>query len=165
MRSVTGPNDGTKPVKQITRELRRFIWLIRQLEKEGLKQAEIGRRIGMKPDHLNRLVNAEKYGYTGLSAEIVRGVRDGLNISTDYFFDDYEQERPARQLYSLDQARQQKLMADIVDRLQRLEQSDHEKAALLWELRAGNERKDAEIARLKAELARATVAPRTRRPT
>jgi transcriptional regulator with XRE-family HTH domain len=164
VRSGKTPNDEQKPVKPITRELRRFIWLIHQFENEGFSQAEIGRRIGMKPDHLNRLVNAEKYGYTGLSAEIVRGVRDGLNISTDYFYDDYEPERPARQLYSLDQVRQQKVLADIVERLQKLEQSDHEKTAQLWELRAVNERKDAEIAKLRRELDQARV-PRTRRTT
>lgn len=145
--------DGGKPRGEITIELRRFIWLVAQLRAAGIGQAEMARRTGIESSHINRLANAETHGYTGLSADIVRKVRDGLNISPDYFFDQYEDERPAMPLYSLDQKRRENWSNQVDDRLAKLEQAQIQEKARISELEAALYRKDAEIERLKHELA------------
>src|ERR1700759_797988 len=53
----------------ISRELRRFQLLIRLLrDVANVNRAEMARRTGIDETHLSKLVNTEKYGYTGLSA-------------------------------------------------------------------------------------------------
>lgn len=143
---------GAKSSREITVELRRFIWLVSQLKAAGIGQAEMARRTGIESSHINRLANAETHGYTGLSADIVRKVRDGLSISTDYFFDMYEGERPALPLYSLDQKRRENWNNTVEDRLAKLERSQAQEKAHMAELEAALHRKDAEIERLKHEL-------------
>jgi transcriptional regulator with XRE-family HTH domain len=146
---------GVRPGKPITTELQRFIWLVAQLKAAGIGQAEMARRTGIESSHINRLANAERYGYTGLSADIVRKVRDGLNISPDYFLDNYETERPALQLYSLDAQRREKWNHTVEDRLAALEAQLHNLLIRITESDIALRRKDAEIDRLKHELEKA----------
>lgn len=157
------PKGGSPSSKELTTELRRFIWLVAHLkDSHGIGQAEMARRTGIDSSHINRLANAETHGYTGLSADIVRKVRDGLNISTDYFFDQYEGQRPAIPLYSLDQKRREAWNNTVEDRLAALEQSQAQAAARTAQLEASVHQKDAEIERLKHELTLATRAKKQR---
>lgn len=99
-----------------TREGQRFSWLILQLERKGLSQAEIGRRTGISPTHLNQLRNIERGGRSGIGAEIVRKVKDGLHIDPAYFFEDYEGEKPY-ELFLLSAKRDEKRVAALEDGL------------------------------------------------
>jgi transcriptional regulator with XRE-family HTH domain len=102
-----------KPRRHVpTREGQRFSWLILQLEQKGLSQAEICRRTGIAPSHLNQLRNIERGSRSGIGAEIVRKVKDGLGIDPAYFFDDYEGQKPF-ELYSLSAKRDENRVAAI----------------------------------------------------
>lgn len=158
-----------KAAEPITRELRRFQLLISRLREVGVSQAEMARRTGIDSTHINRLANAEKYGYTGLSADIVRKVRDGLKISSEYFFEKLPQDAdpdPLANVYSLDAEREKVWKSSINDAVHELLQHKHATDARLLELQAALVMKDREIDRLKHELERERSAarPRTRRP-
>lgn len=155
----------------ISRELRRFQLLIRRLRDSGVSQAEMARRTGIDSTHINRLANAEKYGYTGLSADIVRKVRDGLKISSEYFFETLAKDAdpdPLANVYSLDAEREKVWRSSVDEALHELRQHKHVTDARLLELQAQIVSKDREIDRLKHELAQAhsaTSRARTRRPS
>lgn len=155
----------------VSRELRRFQLLIRLFKQYAdVNRAEIARRTGIDETHLSKLCNTEKYGYTGLSADIVRMVRDGLQTSPDFFFDPelipVQSEGELLQVYSLDAQRQKNWQRSVEERLQELTSAKVEQGAKLLELQAEVARKDHEIMRLKTELASARSGgpsrPRTR---
>jgi len=154
-------------VKEITRELRRFSWLVTQLVRDtDLSQAQIGRLLGMDKGHLSRLVNYENASYTGLSADIVRKVRDQLKISPDYFFDDYEGEaKNAVKIYSLDAARKKARDAELDDWRHTVDQEMREMRSLMLDMQKALISKDSEIAHLRRELEKRPPAPRHRRTT
>jgi transcriptional regulator with XRE-family HTH domain len=146
--------------EEVTRELIRFSLLVTQLVRDtDLSQAQIGRLLGMDKGHLSKLVNYETAGYTGLSADIVRKVRDQLKISPEYFFDDYEGEAEALKVYSLDAARKKARDAVVDDRLHTIEQEMREMRTVMLDMQKALISKDSEIARLRHELER----PRPRR--
>ena len=66
--------------RELKRELLRMSWLIRQLQRDGIGQAEMERRTGIESSHLNKLLNYEGARRKGLGADIIRQVRDGLKI-------------------------------------------------------------------------------------
>lgn len=157
------------PEGGISRELRRFQLLVAVLRESGINQAEMARRTGIDSTHINKLCNPEKYGYTGLSTDIVRKVRDGLNISTDIFFDKelraVSEQKDLLNVYSLSDEREKKWQRSVEERLHELGQFKHESTARILEMQAALERKEHEINRLKRELAQAQTTPKTRRPT
>ena len=171
------PKSKATPVapEGISRELRRFQLLVRLFrEYANVNRAEIARRTGIDETHLSKLCNTEKYGYTGLSADIVRMVRDGLQTSPDFFFDPEliptTNEAELLQVYSLDAQRQKNWQRSVEERLQELTTAKVEHTARLLELQAEVERKNHEILRLKNELAAARGGgtrsrSRTRPPT
>lgn len=111
------PRMAGKPRRHtLTREGQRFSWLVVQLEREGLSQAEICRRTGISTTHLNQLRNIERGSRSGIGAEIVRKVKDGLQIDPAYFFDDYEGEKPF-QLFLLSAKRDEKRVSALEDGL------------------------------------------------
>lgn len=150
---------------EITRELSRFILLVSKLVESGIKQAEIARKTGIHSTHINKLCNPKKYGYTGLSTDIVRKVRDGLNLSTDLFFDEQLRGDDVLNVYSLDEERQKKWQRSVEDRLHEFSEFRHESKARMLELQAALERKDGEIDRLKRELSQTQAQVPKRRPT
>ena len=161
----TSGKDAPDDVKEVTRELRRFAWLVTQLTRDyGLSQAEISRRTGIDQSYLNKLANYEKYGYVRLSADIVRSVRDGIKVSPDYFYDDYDGEVAALPVYSLDAARKKAREREVDDRLGALEQQLREMHSLMLDTQKALIAKDSEIASLKRELANRPPI-RTRRTT
>jgi len=152
----------------VSRELRRFQLLIRLLrDVANMNRAEMARRTGIDETHLSKLVNTEKYGYTGLSADIVRMVRDGLQISPDFFFDPelvpVPHEADLLTVYSLDAQRQKNWQRSVEERLRELTNAKIETSAQLLELQAEVRRKELEIERLKAELNSRPPPPRTPR--
>jgi transcriptional regulator with XRE-family HTH domain len=146
----------------ISRELRRFQLLVRILHDAGVSQAEMARRTGIGGTHINKLMNAEKYGYTGLSAEIVRKVREGLNLSTDFFFDptlkNAKTETDLLNVYSLDERRERAWQKRVDDQL-------HELQTFRLELQSQLVSKDQEIGRLQRELAEVRSSSAKKRPT
>lgn len=156
------PKGGAPQDSELSIELQRFQWLLIELkETHGFGYAEVARRTGIDSSHLSKLATAHHYRYKGLSSDIVRKVRDGLNISIDYFFDDYEGKRPALPLYSLDKKRREAWNNTVEDRLAALESKQAEAAARTAQLEAIVAKKDVEIERLKHEL---TLATRSRKP-
>lgn len=150
----------------VTRELIRFSWLVLQLTRDtSLSQAEIGRLLGMDKGHLSRLVNYENANYTGLSADIVRNVRDQLKISPEYFFDDYEGEADALKVYSLDEARKKRREAEWEDWRHSVDQERRELRSLMLDMQKALIAKDSEIAGLRRELDKRPSLPRPRRTT
>jgi hypothetical protein len=149
----------TEDVEGISRELRRFQLLVRLLGEYGkVSRAEMARRTGILESHISRLCNPEKYGYTGLSTDIVRKVRDGIKISTDFIFDPELKEVPEADLlrvYSLDEQREKKWQRSVDEQLRGLATWKIEQTAKTLELQAELVRKDHEINRLKNELAAA----------
>lgn len=117
-----------------TREGQRFSWLVLQLEREGLSQAEICRRTGISTTHLNQLRNIERGGRSGIGAEIVRKVKDGLHIDPAYFFDDYEGEKPF-QLFLLSAKRDEKRVSALEDGLASTQRTAASQAVELAQLR------------------------------
>jgi hypothetical protein len=83
-------------------------------------------------------------GRTGFGAEIVRRVKDGLGISPDYFYDDYEGLADPK-VYSLDERRTENRMA-------RVEKAQAETAAQLENILAMLAKKDVLIHEQEAEL-------------
>jgi transcriptional regulator with XRE-family HTH domain len=149
----------TEDVEGVSRELRRFQLLVRLLGEYGkVSRAEVARRTGILESHISRLCNPEKYGYTGLSTDIVRKVRDGIKISTDFIFDPELKAVPEAELlkvYSLDEQREKKWQQNIDAWRQELDAWRIEQTAKTYELQAELVRKDHEINRLKNELAAA----------
>lgn len=88
---------------EITREAMRFHYLITQLEnrgvehagteRRGMSQREMAEAIGCHQSLISKWRNPEGSGRSGIGAEIIRGCKDGLQISPDYFYEDYEGER------------------------------------------------------------------------
>jgi transcriptional regulator with XRE-family HTH domain len=151
-------------VEGISVELRRFQLLVRLMRQHaGINRAEISRRTGIDETHLSKLCNPERTGRTGLSADIVRQVRIGLNISPDFFFDpqlkNVADEADLLKVYSLDEQRQKKWQASVDEQL-------HELSQFRLEMQAMLAMKDHEINRLKHELAQAAQngGPRKRPP-
>lgn len=56
----------------------------------------------------------ESAGHRGIGAAIVRQVRDGVRVHPNYFFDDYEGERPYK-MYLLTAIRDEKRVSAIED--------------------------------------------------
>lgn len=141
----------------ISRELRRFQLLIRLLrDYANVNRAEVARRTGIDETHISKLCNTEKYGYTGLSTDIVRKVRDGIKISTDFIFDPELKPVPEAELlkvYSLDEQREKKWQRSVDEQLRDLATWKIDQTAKTLELQAELVRKDHEINRLKLELA------------
>lgn len=77
-----------------------------------MSQAEISRRTGIGQTHINAIRNMETVGARGIGAHIVRLVRDGLGISTDYFYDDYEGEADHK-VYQLSKKREERRFSAI----------------------------------------------------
>jgi transcriptional regulator with XRE-family HTH domain len=155
-------------VEGLSRELRRFQLLIRLMTQyAGVNMPELAKRTGIEYTHLTKLVKPNGRSYTGLSADIVRKVKDGLNISPDIFFDDeliaVRSEAELLNVYSMDEARKKQWMRTMEERMNSFDQFRIESRAELLEMRATLERKDLEINRLKHELAQARL-PRTRQP-
>jgi transcriptional regulator with XRE-family HTH domain len=161
----------TEDVEGISRELRRFQLLVRLLGTyAGINRAEMARRTGIDESHISKLCNTEKYGYTGLSTDIVRKVRDGIKISTEFIFDPELKPVPEADLlkvYSLDEQREKKWRQAVDEQLRGLATWKVDQTAKTLELQAELTRKDHEINRLKLELAQALnngSAPKRRPP-
>lgn len=151
---------------QPTRELLRLYWLIKQAEENGLGQQELARLTGIKISYLNQIRNYDKYGKTGVGAEIVRLVMKGLGLEAEYFFGDYEGERPYT-IYLLSAKRDEKRVTAIERRLDRTEQSDATRDMVVAELKARLLEQEQKVAAMEAqERTRArqpAPAPRTRK--
>lgn len=158
-------------VEGVSRELRRFQLLVRLLRQyAGISRAEMARRTGILESHISKLCNTEKYGYTGLSTDIVRKVRDGIKISTEFIFDPELKPVPESELlnvYSIDAQREKKWQQSVDEQLRSLASWKIDQTAKTLELQAELVRKDHEINRLKNELAAAqqTSGPPRKRPT
>lgn len=113
--SVAGKPKLTTP----TREAQRLAWLVIQFEREGMSQAEFCRRTGIHAPYLNAIRNMETAGARGIGASIVRQVRDGLRVHPNYFFDDYEGERPYK-MYLLTAIRDEKRVSAIEDEMAKM---------------------------------------------
>lgn len=87
-------------------------WLIIQLEKKGIGQAEICRRTGMTTSYVNALRNPQRGRNSGIGAEIVRLMKDGMGLDPRFFYDDYEGERPY-EIYLLDARREEKRVEEL----------------------------------------------------
>ena len=154
--------------RELKRELLRMSWLIRQLQRDGIGQAEMERRTGIESSHLNKLLNYEGARRKGLGADIIRQVRDGLKIDLGYFFDDYDGERNYK-VYPLSAKRDEKRVSDIESDVAELKRGraadavrDAERDTEMARLRALLLGKDEEIASPRAQL-RAATGPRARR--
>jgi transcriptional regulator with XRE-family HTH domain len=152
-----------------TREGQRFSWLLLQLERKGMTQVEICRRTGIAPSHLNQLRHIERGSRSGIGAEIVRKVKDGLQIDPGYFFDDYEGEKQ-HELFLLSAKRDEKRVAAIEDTVAKDQRQLSKHNMELAELRAqlvqiGQEQSAtrAELRELIRTLQGATARPAGRR--
>lgn len=158
--------DPTTDIEGVSRELRRFQLLVRLLERHrGYKMPEVAKRTGIDYSHLTKLMKPQGGSYTGLSADIVRKMRDGLQISPDFIFDDHlapvREEADLLNVYSLEETRKKQWMQRMEGRMLEVEQFKVEAGARMLELQAQLERKENEILRLKHDLAQASQ-PRTR---
>jgi transcriptional regulator with XRE-family HTH domain len=166
----TGTVDPPTDIEGVSRELRRFQLLVRLFERHrGYKMPEVAKRTGIDYSHLTKLMKPQGGSYTGLSADIVRKMRDGLQISPDFIFDDQlapvRDEADLLNVYSLDETRKKQWMQRMERRMLDVEQFKVEAVARMLELQAQLERKENEILRLKHELEKAQAAasrPRTR---
>ena len=158
----------TTDIEGVSRELRRFQLLVQLFDRHrDLNMAEIARRTGINYSHLTKLMKPQGGSYTGLSAEIVRKMRDGLQISPDFVFDDQlapvRDEADLLNVYSLEETRRKQWMQRMEQRMLEVEQFKIESGARLLELQAQLDRKENEVLRLKHELATAQASrPRTR---
>lgn len=166
------PRVGDPPtdIEGVSRELRRFQLLIQLFDRHrDLNMAEIARRTGINYSHLTKLMKPQGGSYTGLSADIVRKMRDGLQISPDFIFDDtlapVRDEADLLNVYSLEETRKKQWMQRMEGRMLEVEQFKIESTARMLELQAQLERKETEILRLKHELATALSARPRIRPT
>lgn len=126
-----------------------------------MSQAEFCRRTGIHPPYLSAIRNMERDGARGIGAAIVRQVRDGLRVHPNYFFDDYEGERPYK-MYLLTAIRDEKRVSAIEEELAKMrrELADvhvglAENATLkarAYESEQRAERAEREAARLQREL-------------
>jgi transcriptional regulator with XRE-family HTH domain len=143
---------GGKPRKNgPTRELLRLRWLIMQLERDGIGQAELARRTGMTTSYVNAIRNPDRGRNSGIGAEIVRQMKDGLGLSEKYFFDDYDGERPYA-MYLLDAKREERRIDTLSEEQSSLRADFAQLRAELAERDAAHSR---ELAALEAELAQA----------
>lgn len=160
--------DPPTDIEGVSRELRRFQLLVKLFDRHrSLNMAEIARRTGIDYSHLTKLMKPLSGRYTGLSADIIRKMRDGLQISPDFIFDDQlspvHTEDDLLNVYSLEETRKKQWMQRMEARMLDLEQFKIESTARSLELQAQLERKETEILRLKHELATALATrPRTR---
>lgn len=157
-------------IEGLSRELRRLQLLVQLVDKyRDLNMAEVARRTGVNYSHLTKLMKPDGRGYTGLSADIVRKMRDGLQISPDFFFDPelspVRSEEDLLNIYSLEEQRQKRWQQGMEARMLDFDKFRIEHSARLLELQAQLERKDSEILRLKHELAGAQArGAKTRQP-
>jgi transcriptional regulator with XRE-family HTH domain len=153
-----------KPTRHTpTREGLRFSWLLKQLYAKGYKQAQLVRITGLSQSHisqLQRLGDGESAGRTGIGAEIVRKVKDSLQIDPAYFFDDYEGEKP-HELFLLSAKRDEKRVSAIETAISKIETMSagfnlrlSQLEAQNVELKHSNDDLRRENTTLKAELSR-----------
>lgn len=149
---------GKRHLHAPTREAQRLAWLLQQLYREGLSQADVARRTGIGQSHLSAIQSVTVGGNRGIGAHIVRLVRDGLRIHPDYFYDDYEGEVDHK-VYSLSEKREERRFKSIekaqADQARQLAEVTA-KLADYGRLAAENLEKDQRIAELERALARAT---------
>lgn len=102
------PRMGGKPRRDTpTREAVRFHWAILYFEQKlGVSGSELARRTGIHQTHINAFRNIQSSGRTGIGAEIVRKMKDGVGLDPAYFYDDYTDRRPV-ELYLLDHKREE----------------------------------------------------------
>src|ERR1700759_462489 len=112
---------GGKPRRDTpTREALRFHWAILYFEQKlGVSGSELARRTGIHQTHINAFRNIQSSGRTGIGAEIVRKMKDGVGLDPAYFFDDYEGQCPA-ELYLLDRKRDEARAAELAKQLSQL---------------------------------------------
>lgn len=133
-----------------SREVVRFRELIGQLERQGVNQSEIARRMAsvakdgasISQSYVNLIKRANRPAQ-GLGADIVRMVRDAFGIDPAYFFEDYEGVKDYK-IYSLDNRRVEKQLRDYRT------ENDAKIAALLAEvdaLKAAQSKRDMEEAK------------------
>jgi len=79
----------------------RLHWLIWQLKREGLSEAEIGRRAGLGQTYINAYARIEDTGVSGVSLDVAQKLCDTLGMDGGYWLDRYKGERPYR-LYLFD---------------------------------------------------------------
>jgi transcriptional regulator with XRE-family HTH domain len=151
--SVAGP----------TRERVRFTYLLVQLERKGIGQAELSRRTGMTKSYINALRNPERGRNLGIGAEIVRLMKDGIGLDPKYFYDDYEGERP-HELYLLDAKRDEKRIEVLSASVQDVLVGMASMRATLAQHDADHAKQIAELTRQLAE-ARGQPAPRPLPPS
>jgi len=108
---------GKKPSHGPTREGQRFHWLIHQLKDDGIDGAQLHRLTGINQAHISAFKNIEGSGKSGIGAEIVRKLKEGLGLDPDYFYDDYEGQRPYK-VYLLKNRREEKRDVEV-DELKR----------------------------------------------
>ena len=108
------------------------------------------RRTGISATHLNQLRNIERGSRSGIGAEIVRKVKDGLQIDPAYFFDDYEGEKPF-QLFLLSAKRDEKRVSAIEEGLATAQRVAADQAVKLAQLEALVLRQAQELDRAKAK--------------
>ena len=153
-----------------TREGQRFSWLVLQLERKGFSQAEICRQTGISTTHLNQLRNIERGSRSGIGAEIVRKVKDGLQIDPAYFYDDYEGEKPY-ELFLLSAKRDEKRVSALESGLAETQRLAAQQAVELAKLREAYVQQSQVLERVSGTLERATKTtpgtgePRQRRRT
>lgn len=152
---------GGKPRKDgPTREFQRLHWLVVQLERDGVGQAELARRTGMTTSYVNAIRNPDRGRNSGMGAEIVRKMKDGMGLDPRYFYDDYEEQRDYK-IYLLDAKREER-------RYEQLAQAQSALRADFAKLRAELLERDAKHARevvsLEDELAAARRQSPPRRP-
>ena len=116
----------------------RLHWLIWQLKREGLAEAEIARRAGLGQTYINAYARIEETGVSGVSLDVAQKLCDALGMDGRYWLDRYKGERPYR-LYLFD-AEKQRLENE------RLEQK-------LSEMTQAAARSDDRIAKLEQEIA------------
>lgn len=147
---LDAPAMGKKTRYELSREGERFHWLLNQLWNggRGLEQKQISKATGLSRSYLNTWIHIKddsNAGRTGFGTEIIRRVKDGLKISPDYFFDDYEGQADHR-LYLLSAKRDEVRMAAV-------ETKQAQFASELAQIRAALAEKDAIIHTQASELA------------
>lgn len=132
-----------------TREGLRFHWLIHQLERKGVNGAELARRTGVRESHINGFKNIETSRRTGIGAEMIRRMKDGVGLDPRYFFDDYEGERP-HELYLLDAKREERRHEELMAKLSQISQRQLDIEVKLAQLAAQDARRDSRIDALES---------------
>jgi transcriptional regulator with XRE-family HTH domain len=83
----------------------RLHWLIWQLKREGLAEAEIARRAGLGQTYINAYARIEETGVSGVSLDVAQKLCDALGMDGRYWLDRYKGERPYK-LYLFDAEKQ-----------------------------------------------------------